>query len=381
MPIIKFIIYNVFQHFFLGYVDFLLEKHPEIVEESIMEAENFSTDLAATLVRNGKKNLDPLHCAEMLIGKCNLSQRAYQNLKYILGRDHVKMVSYEKARDFANNMLVPEITKGHQDGVCQSDCFFVYCSMRELLSTILKTKELFKFMTFPDFGEQKPFIDFLMKKDPLLYSSLKSNQRTIFLRATGDNFRASKKFPTEQISFNIMNITNLLNSPYGQFIMSLFRGSESKDSIELHCKRNFQELDHLLKSGIEITFSEDKIERFNVVIFFVADLGLVKEVIGKCSSTGKFGCYRCVKKIDDWHAKPCVLAQAQTVQQFKKLGELAESVLGKNPNRNESKFKTFQQNHFGQWVRFEIILYNQYFLSGVSVYIVMTGDTFLRVGY
>ena len=148
-----------------------------------------------------------------------------------------------------------------------------------------------------------------------------------------------------------MNIAGLLNSPYGQFVTGIFRGSENRENLKVHCRPSFEELDHILKNGIEVNLPNGITETFNVVVFFIADLGMVKEIIGKCSTTGTYGCYQCTKKINEWHSKVYKLAKPQSVKDFKQIGEEAEKVLGKNPNRDTKTFKSFQQNHYGQWVK------------------------------
>ena len=57
--------------------------------------------------------------------------------------------------------------------------------------------------------------------------------KTIFLRITGDNFRAACKKPPEQVSYSILNIKDTLHSPYGQFLHTLYRGSENRESLHM----------------------------------------------------------------------------------------------------------------------------------------------------
>ena len=104
------------------------------------------------------------------------------------------------------------------------------------------------------------------------------------------------------MSFSILNIKELLNSLYGQFTTSIFRGSENCFTLKNHGQAHFDELDNLARNGITVELINGAQEHFNIVIFLVADLGYIKDIIGKCSSTALYGCYHCIKKIQDWHA-------------------------------------------------------------------------------
>ena len=124
-------------------------------------------------------------------------------------------------------------------------------------------------------------------------------KRTLFIRETGDNFRASARFPTEQVSFSLINLEDLLNSPYGQFVVSLWRGSENRNNLKLHLTGHFQELEYLVQSGLEISVNGTT-ETFNVVVILCTDLGLLDKLLGKCGKTSKYGCYWCCKPIKNW---------------------------------------------------------------------------------
>ena len=87
--------------------------------------------------------------------------------------------------------------------------------------------------------------------------------------------------PTEQTSFAVLNIRELSNCPYGQFISTLWRGSESRKMIESHVLFHYNELAELVKSGV--TLNVDNVaDNFNVICLFVADLCFVKDVIACC---------------------------------------------------------------------------------------------------
>lgn len=90
--------------------------------------------------------------------------------------------------------------------------------------------------------------------------------------------------PLNKLHFRVLNISNLVSGPYGQFITTLWRGIECRETLEKHCKRHYNELTELVMNGINLTVN-GSLEHFNIVVFFVADLSFVKEVLGKCSCT------------------------------------------------------------------------------------------------
>ena len=72
----------------------------------------------------------------------------------------------------------------------------------------------------------------------------------------------------------------LVNSPYGQFVSTLWRGSESREMLETHVEAHYEELDACVRNGIKVNISGTE-EEFNLVCFFVADLCFIKDIIGK----------------------------------------------------------------------------------------------------
>ena len=79
-------------------------------------------------------------------------------------------------------------------------------SVIETLKLIVPTKELLQHFIFVDPELQKNLFQHLKSKNSYLYNNLDSSKRTIFLRDTGDNFRATKHFPTEQMSLPTVHI-------------------------------------------------------------------------------------------------------------------------------------------------------------------------------
>ena len=225
------------------------------------------------------------------------------------------------------------------------------CAVTSLHETLphIVSSELFKKFEFKTVDEQQNLFRFLKERNSTLFKSLDPTKRTIFLRQTGDNFRACARLPTEQISFSILNIKTMVNNPYGQFINALWRGSESRNGLEIHIQDVLHELDKIAEEGIQLNVNGD-VEHFNVIVFLVTDIGLLEKLLGKCSSTSMFGCFWCDKKKDDWDKPKRPEGKPQEIDDMLIDGNKALAELGKDPNRKCTKFTKFQQSHKGQYV-------------------------------
>ena len=102
--------------------------------------------------------------------------------------------------------------------------------------------------------------------------------------------------PTEQTSVSVMNMTKLINSPYGQFITTLWRGSETREMIVDHVSMHYAEMDHCVRHGITLQI-EKKPVHFNVLCFFIADLCFIKDVVGMTLITRPVGLVPPQKKL------------------------------------------------------------------------------------
>ena len=211
----------------------------------------------------------------------------------------------------------------------------------------MNTEKLVSLCKFPEKLQQEKIFNYLKSKDE--DKNLDSSKRTLFLRSTGDNFRAAARFPTEQTSYAILNITDLANNPYGQFISTLWRGQENRETVKTHVSAHYEELKEAVINGITLTLNENE-EHFNVVVLLVADLSFVKDIVGQCSSISMYGCYHCKLPSKDWILPLKKVGKEKKVCEMVKDGKLGFDTLGDNPNHDSPEFKKFQQSHYGQWV-------------------------------
>ena len=286
----------------------------------------------------------------LLLDRSDLSQRGYKNLKKILQNQNVKLPSYGSVQKFLKSLNIGSLERSFCK--CDDDvCFSCGTKVMDTLNLFLENPFWYDKLSFPSVLSQENFFVALRELNHDLYKHLDPKLRTIFLRLTGDNFRASGKFPTEQISFSILNNFEMLHSPYGQFISSLWRGSESRTNVEIHTEQHYQEVKELLVNGVEVT-SYDNMEKFNILPIMCADLSFVKEVVGKCSSTSRYGCLYCKRKIDEWGCDEEKLknVEAQSMKEAVESGKKAIDQLGKYPNHSTKTFTDFQHSHYGQYV-------------------------------
>lgn len=206
---------------------------------------------------------------------------------------------------------------------------------------------LFSKFQFPNIEQQNKLFQHLKKERNSLYKGLDADKRTLFLRETGDNFRAGAHQPTEQMSFSILNLTDLINSPNGQFLSSIWRGPESRQYIKAHMKGHYKDVTQAVEQGLALTIN-GSFETFNVIAFCIADLCHLKETLGKCLCTAMYGCYWCRKKISAWDDSRPSTSPPQTIADMETWAKQAEKVLGENPLKGSTAYTKFQQSHFAQ---------------------------------
>ena len=130
-------------------------------------------------------------------------------------------------------------------------------------------------------------------------------------------------------------------------------------AVEIHCKHHYQELSELVKNGVRLTLNKEDPEEFNVVVFLVADLSFVKEVLGKCSCTQAYGCFHCKLNINEWSSEKPKTGESRTITDMNVIGSAARSKLGDCPNKDSVAYKNLIANNHGQWVRHSVFLFFQ----------------------
>ena len=151
----------------------------------------------------------------------------------IMARSNIILPTYKKVMEFEATLKVGTIEKIHDNGDC--GCMGYRTDLSETLQMVVSTPALFNLCSFFPSEKQERLFNFLKGIDSDLYGKLDPRKKSLFLRVTGDNFRGAARLPTEQTSFSILNLEKLVNSPYGQFVSTLWRGTESRENLVVHC--------------------------------------------------------------------------------------------------------------------------------------------------
>lgn len=336
-----------------SYIVYLCQNDPSLVTSAIEDCGSYLDEFVSKLEITGPRHLSLHNSAEFLIGKTRLSQREYIAASKTLKKANVYLSPYAAVAKYVSELDVGVINlhKHCVDFEYEGlDCICSSAEFKDTLERVISTKELFQKFEFPTQEQQTNLFAYLKKEDPKLYEKVDPCKRTLFLRETGDNFRGSANQPTEQMSFNILNLTKLINSPYGQFLISIWRGPETRNYIEAHVKGHYADVMSAVRNGLTLKLADDTMETFNIITILVTDLGHLKESLGKCLCTSIFGCYWCKKNMQDWDNKKPTTSPLQKISDMVKMGQEAECVLGKCPDKSSAAYTKFQQSHFGQTV-------------------------------
>ena len=326
-----------------SYLNYLLDNHIELVIECVEEDDDLKKQLLKKIGKLPYVDLGVKESAEILLNRSKLSQRGFNALRTILGKENVNLATYDHIRSYLNGLDIGTLSNAT---CCPIDCMASTQKVTNLIESVVQNKFWYDKMTFFDPEIQKVLFE-VLKAENHLYKNLDYSKKTIFLRLTGDNFRAACKMPTEQVSISVMNIKDMLHSPYGQFILSIWRAAESRISIEIHSKDHFENLENLVMNGIEMEVDGEQ-TFFNVLVFLCADLAFLKEVLGKCTSTSMYGCLHCKKNIKDWSGAPYQSPET-CISEMCAMGNEGVEILGENPDHSTPAFTKFQQSHFGQY--------------------------------
>lgn len=147
--------------------------------KSYVRNKEFNEEIKDTVREVSRKD-----CSELLVRKCDFSQRSYNHLKKVLGSNNIKLVSYEVARDFANKLDIGEIEyNSHFNNIkCPLEqCMHASTDLVETLRLICATPVLFKEFSFVEIDSQKKLFNHLKAQNSQLYKTLDATKKTIFL--------------------------------------------------------------------------------------------------------------------------------------------------------------------------------------------------------
>ena len=330
------------------YIEYLIQNHADEINAAVDGNASYLKKFVKTFKPRFTKELSVNEAASILAGKLELSQRKYIALREILSEHGICLPGYKEVSEYVKTIDVGDINTLTDSG----DGYMGYgTNIVQTLQKIIDSKGLYDKFQFLSFDHQQTLQGFLLEKNHELYRSYNPNEKTIFLRDTADNFRACAKMPTEQTSFSILNIPQLLNSPNGQFISTLWRGEESRKNFDINVMATYQALHSIVTNGVTLLL-DGEYTYFNVIVFLVADLSCVKELLGRCSVNHSLGCFYCNLPSEQWDVLPQKFGTLHSLGDLEKMGAAAEEALGKYPDKYSSKYKTITKKKWTECIRF-----------------------------
>ena len=100
----------------------------------------------------------------------------------------------------------------------------------------------------------------------------------------------------------------------------------------------------MVRNGV----TDYEIEVFSVIVFLVADLSFVKEVLGKYSCTQSFGCFHCQLSNKLWDTKQPQKGIPQSIEKMQLRGLKALELVGNTPNKGSTIYKKMIAENDGQ---------------------------------
>lgn len=294
------------------------------IHDKIKENTEYSKHVLKKLKKKPPSvTISPKDAAAIFLDR--IDQRGYKALKSNIASQNVNLPSYEAVQDFLRNIDVGHLS--YRFCNCSTACMSCVANTGDTLYKIISSDFWFSRMVFPSNEQQDVLATLLKKHNPEVFQSFDPKLRTVFIRMTGDNFRASTKSQTELISFSVLNVKELLHSPYGQFISCIFRGSESRGNLQTHTEKHYQDMKSLIRDGKYFKCPNGNMERMNVIGIMCADLGFFKEILGKCGTTGLYGCYYCKTEISKWDIDGKHSGKQQKIEEMCRLKKFLVPIL------------------------------------------------------
>ena len=278
------------------FISYLAHYHPDVLFSGITASQPMIDRLHRMLIHQPIPVRVSLKDGAEIVIAADLSQRSYKVLKNKLKDKNLLLPRYDDVSKYLRELDVgPIIHLPHDESHTQvSGCICAVTKLKDTMQRLISTKQLFDSMEFPSMADQAKLFELLKEKDRQLYSGLRIDCKTLFIRQSGDNYR-SFRMPTQQMSFSVLNLKKLVGSPFGQVISGIWRGEECRHLISVHCLELFEELDTMVRNGIDINC--DGVEtHFNVIVLYGADLSHMGYVLGRAGLTAKYGCWRCKKE-------------------------------------------------------------------------------------
>ena len=82
-----------------------------------------------------------------------------------------------------------------------------------------------------------------------------------------------------------------------------------------------------------------KVDGIDVVVFIVADLSCIKELLGRCSTSHTYGCFYCNLHHEHYDSLNKMTGNSRSINDMNENGEKAAAILGQYPDKYSGEFK------------------------------------------
>ena len=123
-----------------GFVEYLIEKYPNVIDESIENNPSYKEHLVKLIGKKPKIVISAEKSASILMTKFGLSQREYISVRSSLAKQNVLLAPYEQISHYLKSLNLGEIQ--YKSCNCSINCMSAICSFRETLALIINNKYL-----------------------------------------------------------------------------------------------------------------------------------------------------------------------------------------------------------------------------------------------
>ena len=164
---------------------FMCEKHMDMFDEMVQSSEKIQS-VARKSLKKGKPRVEvgPKEALEMILGRVDLAQRAYANLRAIMQKVNVILGPWTTVMAYESTIDVGEIKEIHVPSKCS--CMGFKTNTVDTLQRIVSTPKLYEQFVFMTEDKQMRLFKFLNERNPDLYANLDPLKKTIILRSTGN---------------------------------------------------------------------------------------------------------------------------------------------------------------------------------------------------
>ena len=176
-----------------SYIEFLIDNHKDVTDNSILSDEDYKHHLAKLLSKNPLGiTLTVEESARLLLCKNNLTEREYKSLKQALAEKKVKIQPYDLVSQHIKSLDIGVLCRTCS---CQNECMSSVSHLHETLNFVINNKFWLEKMEFICMEQTEKLFKSLQKISSSLYGGFNVNNKTLFIRMTGDNFRAAMGLP------------------------------------------------------------------------------------------------------------------------------------------------------------------------------------------